>query len=799
MFNLKSTRRLISSESGGIVVVFAFLLVPMMVFTAFAVDMTRVMTNRIIMQNIADQAILDILNLRVQEGWTKFRDDKRACAGSVNTPCDAGKVKEFYISRALQTGHRLGGGGSVQAGDESVKIGVTDGNYDIDIDKAEVEVTQVVKTFFAPISSSDFANITIKTRSSGQLSPVVIAILADVSWSMKEKCPEGILKKIEVLQKSICSGVGCKDGGFVTMFNPNPGRDAISLTTFGTIAGVRVSLGENIAGGLSGVVNGDNGFANIPLDRGSQTNFADAFRLAYADFRGNKQGILGSYSKNKALDVVWVVFSDGAPTAGVFNFVESESLEKYWATGDAPKSSINRLVLSYKQSLQSASSGDSVQDAIFQPRTTPISSNPMTEPPFSERIDIPSRFYVSTKPADSLPPDEDWEIFDIKNPNCVPGRGTCYILNHGLFDGGVSIESTQTPLGVNEHLENLEQCLNWDRNPTIDNQLRKQVEEFTDSVMFYVMARRKSGNRGNLLDCLQRRDRDVVISGSYITAINDNKEPRDCLSATTGMVVTGGEGGVCYVDDSFTPGTLSGPLSGVGLSGNTSNGYKCGTSYYGTCYLPDMSFCVPFKNAENKVCLDAKRINELGVNSPAGDGEAVGGGSKNFFLKAYYHVALAWAHYVRSLAGTDGVRSSRIYAVGVGTYQYTNSRYTFGDDNRLVPNNVMHTGATADGVGDNDLFQDVWNQDARKDYFLSQLANDYATDPQKYVFPVGTQANLNLSELNCRKEGISKEESSKNNVNGKTCGEAHPIGCSNELIYTTFTNIARKIQMSLIQ
>ena len=140
----------ISSQSGGIVVAFALLLVPMMVLTAFAVDMTRVMTNRIIMQNIADQLVLDILNLRVQEGWTKFSKNRDVCNIGFGSACDKETVKKFYINRAMQTGHILGRSGEVNV-DDGIngiikEVGITDGDYDITKDKAFVEVTQVAQT-----------------------------------------------------------------------------------------------------------------------------------------------------------------------------------------------------------------------------------------------------------------------------------------------------------------------------------------------------------------------------------------------------------------------------------------------------------------------------------------------------------------------------------------------------------------------------------------------------------------------------------------------------------------------------
>jgi hypothetical protein len=182
------------------------------------------------------------------------------------------------------------------------------------------------------------------------------------------------------------------------------------------------------------------------------------------------------------------------------------------------------------------------------------------------------------------------------------------------------------------------------------------------------------------------------------------------------------------------------------------------------------------------------------------------GGDEQLFMKAYYYVAVAWTHFVRSLVGdlVNGIRinSSRVYVIGLGNFVNTtptgvpwNTRINGTQNGIIAPNSLIY----GDDDKQNYLTGDVWNQNHRKDTLMSAMANDYGTsDGNKMAaFPVVPAAAADNEAIATHFLNQHCKEADAG-TGTTTCGEYHPI-VNAAAVDSVFISIARKIQLSLVR
>ena len=827
------------AESGVALVVFAFLLIPFLAFTAFAVDLTRVMTTRTNMQRVADQAVLDILNLRVAQGWTEFGNNGAVCGTGVaagcrgavgakgrQCPCTAGSVKNFYENRISSNGNS----GEGQLGAEIVNAGgVTAASYDVATDTADVTISHSINTFFAPAvfgAGDQFANINITVRSGGQLSPVVVYVLADVSGSMNKSVTlsggGGQSPKIDLLQGAVRN--------FATLFNPN--QDMIGIVPFATIA--KPGLGVTPGGfDLDNVNTAINDTLVVDEALGAQTNISDAFRVAWNDF---SPGTIRAATGNRDIDVAWVLFSDGAPTAGTFQFQ---------AAGLA-----GRNILNYRMQMTPDIdvNGDNSPTALFSSQANvDIAAGGSFASPFVASIDLPSPLFErdganawGSSNVDrfksqirnngrvisyTVPP--GWICSDVSTDrNCNPVAGDW---DHGLAGGGgykygytSRLEyikfGIDNPIIGRDYIEDLaghadvddEQgnyhadlpCLGWDRSckaseglplrSASGNTMRRHIAEFTDAIVYNTMISKPSSvldnieadgsvkvgdGGGDLLPCIAKRVVGAAPGAVHVPGGGGAVDPDDEIGDAHDEL----EVEIAHDDPRVGPGGCAVPAPGT-----------CHPALqYGTCYIPDMSFCVP-SSGDCKVAFNVRRMNLAD--------------SGQIFMKAYYNVAMAWAHFLRLQAGNANINSSRVFAIGLADLMVNDHDgpwYTYGhgaDQELVLPNNVQYDVSDANRASpDNAQYEDVWNEDARKDSFMLQLVNDYGNRELSKTSPFVALSSGSgaVNETNCGADPNAVGGVFDMN-NNKTCGEYYPIQNDQEM-NDVFASIARKIQLGLIR
>jgi Flp pilus assembly protein TadG len=743
-------------QSGNALTIFALLIIPVIAFTAFAVDLTKVMTTRVILQRLADQAVLDLLNQRAQLGWTAFAAAFNAVAGA---PPTCVNCAGFYQNRAGAVNNNYGNPNAIANDAAAVlhqvyylgngRAANTLSGYNITNDEATLNLGMKIPFNFGVVIGGGLAggaggltDIVIDVTSRGQLGVTIISIIADTSGSMNDcigvngqiiTCPAGVNNnsKLAILQAGITN--------FTSFFNPN--RDSINLVGYDNVGRILAPFpGTANNNGVLSFGAAINDFVDAAATGIGQTNASDGLQMAFIDFYDfivNR----GGAGANRSVDIAWVFFTDGNPTAGVFNF-----------------------------------GADTDADSVLDAQKFPVNNGGY----------VPTITWIYPLPN---------TIVNNDNPSILSGYND---YKRGFLNLRVTLPlfDTNAPniLGVNNPNNDGPPFFSTKRYVDIPSPLYP-AQEFADVA-------------------------NIHNPPSQGVVTTDPKTKADINSSLSPFVESNA------VSDAVIIGLVRNQVNSALISvlGQANDGNPIFDGY--GIPVPDMRFCVPFcgwDNPNNNIgqqidLLDWNSISSNiipGFNLPNPPPPVTPfnlGGLNNFYLKANYYVAVAWTHFLRSLAGStvSGIRinSSRVYTVGISQSLTGNNcalpAAANRDPNGERPNNVMYK--LANGINneiDNYLTADVWNQNHRKDALLFHMANDPATGQvgcnidanlRQAIFPVVPHDRIVnggipnwIDDLFCSKD-----------TDYKTCGKYYPATTANN-ISEIFQSIARDVQLSLVR
>ena len=275
---------------GAILVLFAFLLVTIFGFTAFAVDVGYLTLVRTQLQNVADAAAMG------------------ACQQLGN-----GQAAVIAAAKAIAAGNRVDGAAAVLQ-DSDIELGVynlTAKTFTVGTDGANaVRVTAKVTNrplFFAPVIGVNSA--TIQTQAISMLNPRDIVFCIDLSGSMNDDSEPWAVTPIN--SKFASSGYGTIANSLM--------QDVYTDFGFGTYPGTTQYPGQSL-----GVTANDYAYANLTRDNGPLTlsSIASTYRISNSDTEATRKTKAYSWIIDKQLTVI---MPNAKPT------LSSTSNYAYWA------------------------------------------------------------------------------------------------------------------------------------------------------------------------------------------------------------------------------------------------------------------------------------------------------------------------------------------------------------------------------------------------------------------------------------------------------------------------------------
>lgn len=349
-----------NNQSGYVLIVLCLLLVVLFAFIAFAIDLAEVSHTKWALQRAGDAGVLSSLSYRAKVGWTATSETINKTQTNlplkILTNSVAANLKDresWHLTNCEDLNKPPRDTNQVCA---SNAPDTNDLQYNLINDQASIRLTRRVPLFFGKVIPGIPSDIVVGMNagqsSTATLAPVAVIVLADVSGSMNGQ-------KIIDLRNSLKA--------FVRFFNP--ARDRIAIVKYSTraelvwpltwtIQNTAVSPKPNFPCGTWVLADQDryctiDGVIDSLVSSGSaNTNMGDAFYE-------------GTFELNRALpqlaalstpinNVTYVLFSDGAPTAGTFAFKGPvDSNAKFSAS-----SSFN--MLSYKLTSRIASTPSNV-------------------------------------------------------------------------------------------------------------------------------------------------------------------------------------------------------------------------------------------------------------------------------------------------------------------------------------------------------------------------------------------------------------------------------------------------------
>jgi len=308
-------------ERGVYFIIMTIGMAVVLALAALGIDGAKLFHERLMLQKAADAAVLAGLAYRIQigppdaagNGFLEGTDLPTAGTPCVSVLCKAAEVAQANITYANLTGNPA----TVYTAGAAAPLS----RYDSAATPEKLTVTLFKRVDFylldlVPFGLFNVQNISgadLYVTAEGELAPARVALVLDFSGSMccgaanAENCLAGggtcataPDRKVDRLSDAAQT--------FVSKFRA--GRDAISLVPFNITAKVEKKLADpadpfNPATWKTAI-------ANLAVNPASDTNPSDALVQAYRDYRNSP--VRGNGDMN------YVLFSDGAPTAGRFLF-----------------------------------------------------------------------------------------------------------------------------------------------------------------------------------------------------------------------------------------------------------------------------------------------------------------------------------------------------------------------------------------------------------------------------------------------------------------------------------------------
>jgi hypothetical protein len=543
----------------------------------------------------------------------------------------------------------------------------------------------------------------------------------------------------------------------------NPFRDKINLVTFNTIAALNIPLIRTQEGFKV------DDFEKIEVGSQYQTNIASGLMTAFVDTynylynlanagaeRQSQRDVLGD-----SVDLVWIVFTDGAPTAGLFNYtnwnysywgspaidLQSDTTVDYVNYGPHPSEIKTTLFNAYNGSIPNPARlfpENFVFDSSLESQKTRASLAVASAPGkyistgfLNYKISLtPTNFNQSVSSPFGFAGEQRVGRIPVISPIMNPEAYRVYS-NSGSV---AAIPGDATNVNIKCSKPHTEVTM-----PT------KSVESGED-----------------LFRVIQKL---VRSSAEYVFGISDG--------ALSG-------GSACLVDNSGVD-YVSGANGGC-LEHNLS----------GDCVVPAIDFCVPDCTWTGISSEGKTHAKQVVVRVSQNDGVNVYD-KDNLALKSYYMLAVAWTEFLRSLIGAKiggaiKVASSRVFTIGLGSAAPLQASYnafswqsyiTSTSPSELLP----------------DAWQDISDDLSRKDIVLLNMANDYAASSPKFVQQTTGENLVKMVSFGGVKPDFCEIKDSKGklmlSINTNSCGEYYPVRTATDL-NEVFSSIARKIQMSMI-
>ncbi|MCC6933221.1 MAG: VWA domain-containing protein [Deltaproteobacteria bacterium] len=281
-----------NKQSGVIMILFSILIVPLIFFIGMAIDFATLARIKFSAQKAANAATLSALIKRANDGYSTFYANKTAVSATMSS------VFIQNMAGSHITVVACGGPGGIACFRSGNNFTVSPGD-NANAETASGNLTLEYRSTFLKVIPG-FNNLVVNVSSKATMRRANVILMLDVSGSMNwgAKTPD--------LSTAV--------GNFLSRFNPT--RDRIAVVTFNNTAKVNVPM--NATGGFVwDQANKSIGGFNINnINPSGQTNIADAFRQGYKHLRDTWPNI----SANELIDLSWVLFTDGSPTAGTFFF-----------------------------------------------------------------------------------------------------------------------------------------------------------------------------------------------------------------------------------------------------------------------------------------------------------------------------------------------------------------------------------------------------------------------------------------------------------------------------------------------
>ncbi len=805
-----------TGKRGVALLTFVLSLIPIIAFLAFAVDLSFLMVQRSLMRINVDKALIAAISYRAQVGYTDTNIDvvyeilqNKVCEefkyGSYengkfvcNPDFDAVPVKKLEEVDCKRSNEDNDGPKFFM---RMFYNKTADGSDDDDV--VRVCAGKSVRLVFAPVVSAMVSGTStthqdIIADGEASLDPVIISIIADNSASMKEKVEkDSIHTKAEVLGEIIPV--------FAEKFNPS--KDKINIVTFNTLADLRLPLdrGELGIGFDKNKFKGTGG--SYPVSTERQTNIAAGFMTAFVDvynYLYNLTGVGLAGGKraqrdklgNKA-NLVWILFTDGAPNAGLFNYAQWN-----YSYGSSRAIDLNAPGTIFSDEIMTGK-----DERIEKKSFVPLPSIPLDTPPnVSETIQrLRARASVNNYVSRYIT-----EGFLNYKISLVPGT----------YEQSVSLPFGKGNVQINGQISFMTPIIN-----------PEQYKSGTGGVLDSKTYLGCSSDHRDIV--ILNTDTDTycppalvggvdTLCGPVVTLVkkaNANAFGLSNSDISKACLVGGhtfnGEGCSTFNEEGCLPLVSTVPSVPAGSSAYYS--YSGGGV---NLNLPAMNFCVPDCTWKPLLDSDGKNIAEaIQVDVRGLDKASAGDDEFNTPLKAYQMLSIAWAQFLRSLKGAvigngdDGIKitNSKVFTVGLG------------ERAPLPPylHSKAKNSAQFNEGADVDIWQDINDDVSRKDILLLNIANDYGvnggrgaeTDEDgklgKLFFDTknayygttlassGEQSKMSFCYHN-DPDNPDDKSNAKYAFNKNECGEYFPIRTSDNM-RVAFDSIAKKIQMSLIK
>ena len=747
-------------EQGYVMIIFALVCIPLFIFIAFAIDLARVAYTQWSLQRASDAAVLSALSYRSKVGWTAANQNPNLVQDIIRNSI-GGNLRQ-------DKGLNLNAGGlnaETACNPDNTPPGeicLSNLGYDSLEDRAQVGTFTSVPLRFAQVIPTAQQELLIGATagflSEAQLAPVAVILLLDVSGSMNEpvnpndtSCiPDPTIptcrKKIDNLREAVRA--------FTRMLNPN--RDRLAIVKYATRAETIWSLNWPINNATqinttarnfpcgSWILRGNpyctlnNVLAGLNSSPAANTNIADAFLEGTRELNFTLPNLRTAGIEN----VAYVLFTDGAPTAGTFSF---QNIKDNSVLTTNQQQVYN--LLAFNTSLSYLDHSDNKYKSINLPSTPVIFDWRATILKYNGNAISPHNLYYSWKFGRTNPYglaafyQKPWRA-EYKYPDASPDIGFGY---YKEFDdikekqGYVSFcnancEFVSNPYERVSSSELIEQAC-FPVRRSADDPLYKDMITSADSPNY-------DGNRGTSPDCNMRRGSMPNNSGQvFIESIADASN----IPSMTQTVLNNGYSGVL---DSFKMCAPSCLRQGQAVS-------------FGNNQV--------FEGTYN---LNSSRVLSVDTSDDVFDITA----NPDAFQRIYYWNAILWADYVRSLSVDQVVRSARVYSIGLG-----------------MP--AANLASQQNLYGDSPA-----NDSERKDAFLYRLSNDRTapffgnilTSENTFTYHSNDQNFTQDMNQFCR-YGETDYEFDRFNI----CGEYRPVSNPNEII-GAFASIGRAIALKLI-